>query len=340
MVKPCPNCGAKSVPEARFCRSCGTPLKVAGGHDTDPPVSPLAQTIPLAGEGRTTDGLSADDQRPNASNTTKVGREEIEQILRRVQADYTDLDDGKKVAPETAKSAKPHATVPLAPKLAATTAAQSPDSSSALVTTSASSQPAPASTTRRRSVWPLLVVALLGIVIAVGVWAVVHSRKANSPDTSNAGNASPAQASDEKLPEDEKTSATETQPLTEQTVEPTPSTAEAANQAAKNMEHPKAARNDSQTNAQKAAEPSASVAPTPSVVQTPAPKTNAAQLSADDYYFMGVNTVNGRNPKDLKDGELNAALNYFLRARGGAHGEEARKYADRLGREFDRRRKR
>jgi hypothetical protein len=53
-----------------------------------------------------------------------------------------------------------------------------------------------------------------------------------------------------------------------------------------------------------------------------------------------LNIVNGRDPKKLSDGELTAALNYFLRAQGGTHGAEARRYADRLGREYDRRRNR
>lgn len=347
MVKPCPNCGAKSVPEARFCRSCGTPLKATGIHETDPPVSPSAQTIPLVGEGRTTDGLSADDQRPNASNTTKVGREEIEQILRRVQADFADVDDVKKTASGTAETARPQTTVRLTPELAATTAAQMPDSSVAPVTVSTSTAlpVAPSSKTRRRRVWPLIVMAILGIGIVAGVWALVHSRQESASKTNIGSGASPAQASGEKQSTGEKTDEAVSGPLPEQTIEPAPSTAQATNQAAKNMEHPKATRNDSQTsatqtNAQKVAESPASVAPTPNLAPTPAPKTNAAQVDADAYYFKGVNMVNGRDPKKLSDGELDAALNYFLRAQGGAHSEEARKYADRLGREFDRRRKR
>jgi hypothetical protein len=56
--------------------------------------------------------------------------------------------------------------------------------------------------------------------------------------------------------------------------------------------------------------------------------------------MMGIKTVNGRDPKKLSDGELAAALNYFLRARGGTHDAEAARNAERLGREQDRRRKR
>lgn len=344
MVKPCPNCGAKTVAEARFCRSCGTPLRASGLHDTDPPVSPQAQTVPLAGEARPTDGLSPDDERPQAANTTRVGREEIEQILRRVQADYADIDNGKKGTPDAAKSAKPQETVRLAPESVATTQASDALSTPLVPASARESQFAPtvrlqsAPTFRKRRQWLIVAITLLCFAVAAGIWILIHSHKASVPNTSSA---SQTQASEEKTSERAKTSETEAQPLPEQTVEPAPSTAQATNQAAKNMEHPKATRNDSQTNAtqtnaQKSAEPSAS--PTPSV--TPVPKTNAAQIDADAYYFKGVNMVNGREPKSLSDGELNAALNYFLRAQGGAHSQEAKRYADRLGREFDRRRKR
>src|SRR5437868_13720473 len=115
MVKACPNCGAGLVPEARFCRSCGVPLKTGSIHETDAPISPRAQTIPLTGEGRATDGLTADDPRPNASDTAKVGRAEIEQILRRVQAEYSSIDDGKKAAQDAVETAAPQ-TMRLAPE--------------------------------------------------------------------------------------------------------------------------------------------------------------------------------------------------------------------------------
>src|SRR5947209_598437 len=93
--RPCPSCGATAVPEARFCRLCGAPLKAGGALEGEEPVSPLAQTVPLKGEGRATDGLSAEDERPGASKTSRVDRADIDEILRRVEADYTQ-DGGKK----------------------------------------------------------------------------------------------------------------------------------------------------------------------------------------------------------------------------------------------------
>lgn len=65
---------------------------------------------------------------------------------------------------------------------------------------------------------------------------------------------------------------------------------------------------------------------------------DAKKEDFDSPYFKGLNMVNGRDLKDLSDGELSAALNYFLRAEGGTHDAEAKRYADRLGKEFDRRR--
>src|SRR5436305_15351266 len=148
MVKACPNCGARLVPEARFCRSCGVPLKTGSIHETDAPISPRAQTIPLAGEGRATDGLTADDSRPNASDTAKVGRAEIEQILRRVQAEDSRGDDGKKATQDAVETTAPQTTKRLAPE-SGTTAQVSDASSAPAASISAPALPS-ASTARTR----------------------------------------------------------------------------------------------------------------------------------------------------------------------------------------------
>lgn len=94
MVKPCPGCGATTVPEARFCRLCGTPLHVVGGREDGAPVSPKAQTIPLTGEGRSTDGLGQEEARRPAANTTRVGRAEMENLLRNAAAEAKRSGDG------------------------------------------------------------------------------------------------------------------------------------------------------------------------------------------------------------------------------------------------------
>ena len=76
----CPSCNSPSPLEARFCRLCGAPLKSAGGSSG--PISPLAQTVPLTVEGRTTDGLPVDERNPN---TARVNSAEMDKILHNQQ---------------------------------------------------------------------------------------------------------------------------------------------------------------------------------------------------------------------------------------------------------------
>ena len=82
VLKSCPTCGATTTPEARFCRQCGAPLRAAAPQDNGSEViSPLAATVRLTEEGRTTDGL-ADDARHPAADTRRVDQAELEAILR------------------------------------------------------------------------------------------------------------------------------------------------------------------------------------------------------------------------------------------------------------------
>jgi hypothetical protein len=327
------------MPETRFCRACGAPFSAGGRYESDAPISPLAQTLPLAGEGRATDGLNADDQRPNAHGTSKVSRAEMDQILRRVQAEYAGLDEIPKAAQDSVETTAPQPTMRLAPELVATAPASNSSSMPAMPAAFASPSAQalqPASTARTRRLWPVAVVALLCVGLAGGVWALVHSRRA-SP--TNAASASPSPTSDQLQLDSEKADeaeAAEAQAAPQQVVKPVPSPAIVAS----NMEHPRDTRaQQQQVNAPKVSEQSASVSPTPRATPTPAMTTNAAQIDADAFYFKGLNMVNGRDPKSLNDGELNAALNYFLRAQAGTHSAEAKRNAERLGKEFDRRRK-
>jgi tetratricopeptide (TPR) repeat protein len=80
MGKACSSCGAMAASEARFCRLCGAPLRFADADGGD--VSPLAQTVPLSGEGRHTDGFTPGDAKRSA-DTSRVKREEIERLLHR-----------------------------------------------------------------------------------------------------------------------------------------------------------------------------------------------------------------------------------------------------------------
>ena len=64
----------------------------------------------------------------------------------------------------------------------------------------------------------------------------------------------------------------------------------------------------------------------------------AAQAgNADANYYLGLNLVEGRDPRALSRGQLVAALNYFQRARRGRHSADARRREEELGREYDRR---
>ena len=82
MTKSCPSCGSAITPEARFCRRCGTPLRSATPDDGSAPVSPLAATIPLKEEGRTTDGLGASDLHGGSPDTTRINRADLVAIMR------------------------------------------------------------------------------------------------------------------------------------------------------------------------------------------------------------------------------------------------------------------
>lgn len=82
MTKTCPSCGTVAAPEARFCRRCGTLLRTTGtADDREGLVSPLAATVPLSDEGRTTHGLSADDP-ARSPDTNRVNRAELDELLR------------------------------------------------------------------------------------------------------------------------------------------------------------------------------------------------------------------------------------------------------------------
>lgn len=65
----------------------------------------------------------------------------------------------------------------------------------------------------------------------------------------------------------------------------------------------------------------------------------AAQAGQSDAnYYLGLNLVEGRAASALSRGQLVAAMNYFQRAGRGRHSGEARRRAEELGREYDRRR--
>jgi tetratricopeptide (TPR) repeat protein len=464
MVKACPGCGAATLPEARFCRLCGAPLKTgASGHESEAPVSPLAQTIPLTGEGRATDGLGADEARRAASDTARVSRGEMEHLLRRSAAakpapGELEESNGEKPSLQTTMLA---AQEQQTPEPASDSAADAPPAAAAAASVS---QPSTASAARRR--WQVLAIALLCVALVAVLLAFILSRRAGSTDAE--GSSAPISISDQKQLVNEKLAEAETflasgefnRAITtlRAAVKLDPSSVEAhmrlgdalertgarpeaieeyraaaqnnpqdmaawralaaaqfeekrypeaaesyhrlitatnekdlddetrlayadalrlagrtdearaayqkisasapaeVGQAARQhlaelgpaaaaaVVNPERQRDDDNRAGQlPAANEVAATAPTPTpppARATPSPASSPAQTDADSYYFKAMNIVNGRDPKKLSDGELAAALNYFLRAQNGTHGAEARRYAERLGREYDRRRKR
>jgi tetratricopeptide (TPR) repeat protein len=77
MLNKCPSCGTSALPAARFCRMCGIPLPHLSVDEEQS--SPLAVTIRLNGEGRTTDNI--DEAQNNLNNTRRVERDELERLL-------------------------------------------------------------------------------------------------------------------------------------------------------------------------------------------------------------------------------------------------------------------
>jgi tetratricopeptide (TPR) repeat protein len=64
----------------------------------------------------------------------------------------------------------------------------------------------------------------------------------------------------------------------------------------------------------------------------------AAQSIPDAHYYLGLSIAEGRDPASLNRADLVSALFHFQTAQSGPHGAQARRYADQLGRELDRRR--
>lgn len=356
MPRDCPGCGATTTPEARFCRRCGVPLKIGGGHDTDSPISPGAQTIPLVDEGRTTDGLWTEESHELATGTSRIKRAEMEDLLRRVSREHADGDGHDAHAlliKADVSSPDGSATVP-----AVTSTLKTPGTPGA---DAPSLQPSPAATTtpsRRR--WRWLALPILGLLLVAGVFSFIYirrSRGASEPSTAPVSVEAqpPAIASEGAQPPTEPTTQ-EGLPQTDGAAKPEPS-ARARDTAA--GAHPEAP-----------ATSPAKPATTPAADQTAPPaapvlsaseryqrgqqlwesgnrraaleefRAAAAGGVADAYYYLGSEYyAEGRDPKTLSDGELKAALNYFLRATNGPHSAQASRSAQLLGREYERRKK-
>jgi len=353
MPRECPGCGATTTPEARFCRRCGAPLKIGGGHDTDSPVSPGAQTIPLVDEGRTTDGLWTEESHELATGTSRIKRAEMEDLLRRVSREHADGDDhgGHALTVKADGSSRDGS----AATPAVTSTLKTPNTDAPTI------QPSPsAATNTARHKWRLLALPILGLLLVAAVLSFIYIRRSKV-----AGAVEPATVPVSVDAQPAVVSESPQQPTEPSTQESSPQTESAAKPA------PSARARDTESEAQTGAPATSPAKPatTPASGQTtsPAPVLSASERYqrgqqlwesgnrraaleefraaaaggvADAYYYLGSEYyAEGRDPKSLTDGELRAALNYFLRATAGPHSAQASRSAQLLGREYERRKK-
>lgn len=222
MSRACPNCGTSAAPEARFCRLCGAPLKAAITKGT--PVSPRAKTIPLSDEGRTTRSLSGTEGGTGSPDTHKVGRAEMESILRRPSQpiaseqgtqDSADVSESSSYA-APATSALPaiiDAQAATESQLAATRAAGAgeteaqPKEPSAVDAAAAQKRAQPSRGEKKRGpsarrIWQVVALAFLFVAVGAGVLAIYYSRQASTRDSNNP--AQPISISDQQRLVEEK----------------------------------------------------------------------------------------------------------------------------------------
>ena len=182
MGKLCPGCGATTLPGARFCRVCGRLLRGAEGGPADGGaaggggVSPGAKTVPLDGEGRQTKGIAADDPHGPVTNTSKVKREEMDELLRRARpAEYVPapVERGSRPADAPLHPSGP-STNELKPPPETATATQTP----APLSASTDASQVSAHTKRTRRAWPFILIALaLVVAVVAGLKMLLSTRR-------------------------------------------------------------------------------------------------------------------------------------------------------------------
>lgn len=199
-AKLCPSCGATTLPGGRFCRVCGALLKRSGEPaDGGGGVSPGARTVPLTDETRPIKGVGTDDPHGPVSNTAKVKRAEMDELLRRPQRPAERVStrggaDGssKAAADDIHRSAPP--TNELKPLPEALTETM-PAPAAADAPAPPANQPRPSARTRRT--WPVVVGLLSFIVLAAGLVIFLAARR-SEPVFSNTSNAPTAPPVDDR----------------------------------------------------------------------------------------------------------------------------------------------
>jgi hypothetical protein len=354
MPRVCAGCGASGASEARFCRRCGAPLNITVGHDTDPPVSPAAQTVPLAEEGRATDGLLAEESQRLGEGTSRIRRTEMEDLLRRVAREHT-LDQTSRTA--------------ASPEDDGAQAAGGPATAS-LSTPDADSKPSAASAQGARNMharWRWAAIILLCFGLTFGLVAFISARRWKASNAAAPASEEPTQP---QVATDESAQGIEPVTLENAEAQPSPSPPSTNVPTPPRARDSEAAAHPTSTEAPTATASPAPTMTTPAGQQTTTPAPSQPALSSTDHYQRGVQLwerdrraaleefraavpavpdayyylgseyySEGRDMKTLNDGELKAALNYFLRATNGPHSGQAAKYAQLLGKEYERRKK-
>ncbi|HEX7999135.1 MAG TPA: zinc-ribbon domain-containing protein [Pyrinomonadaceae bacterium] len=364
MERTCSKCGALTPPEARFCRHCGTPLRSVSGFGTSEQISPLAQTVPLSGEGLTTSSLGTNDAEGTASDTKRVAHAEMERLLRQSRFEAT-ANAGRDVDSTTAINSDYAA--PPTGELTEKPQAPAVSPSSPLARTAANAATATTSTHPQHRSRALIMAMLLLAALSGAVLAYYFLRQRTPASASSAAdgaiNSNQAIASvntnstvvEAGAVDQTQTSGGESQSEEKPQPSPTPSASvEPTRDARKRQEQRESA---TATPTPAVAQTTASPTPTPLAQTTPAQTTpsqpnapatansnnsatQAAQTAGyDDFYFQAVNLLNGRAPRALPRAELLRALQLFQNVKSGPHAVEARRQAARLGRELDRQNK-
>lgn len=368
MSRTCAKCGTAAAPEARFCRHCGALLRVAESTAEHGPVSPLAQTVPLSSDALTTSGLGSDETGRPAPETKRVGRTEIEHLLRRSPLRSTDETEAALHSSNPARDYGAPPTATLAPASATPVQPQAPARSTGRISLRSRGRLSPA---------PVIALILL-VTLTGGLLAYYFVRQRTSNDAGNiaieantnqsaepqtadsstvnaeardSGTTAPAAPETSPSPSD---SASQSQPQATPTPKPSATTEPAREARAKQqrdeeatgtlttaMPTPPASSAATSPQSQSTSAPQAGASPSAasSTNSTTAAQPKQGSASADSFYFQAVNIVNGRDPRTLQRAELLRALQLFQNVKGGSHAEDAVRQAERLGRELDRRRR-
>lgn len=204
---------------------CGTPLKAAVTKGE--PVSPRAETVPLSDEGKTTRGLAED----GGADTHKVGRAEMESLLRRPSSPPASRQESNSAQEEEEEKAVPDGEAFAAPATSALASGiedsfAPKDSSSSNIQASTGSadgdskektpavaaaknerrgaeSPTKTKTNRSaRRMWQVAALSLLFVAVGATVLAFYYSRRTSTRDAG--GSAQPISISDQQRLVEEK----------------------------------------------------------------------------------------------------------------------------------------